>query len=151
MGALAVGALLVLSGCGGDGGDESAVSWKRPCDMLPKAAVEKAVGIPLVAAGSEGPYGYQCLYRPPRSPEAYWTVSFRSDTRGAGCADPVSQPAPEVDADAYRVDDNGRVVVGGPYHGHCLRVAGYSNWVDGSQVTVASAADLPRTARTRME
>ncbi|WP_328923391.1 hypothetical protein OG429_01155 [Streptomyces sp. NBC_00190] len=145
-----MGALLVLTGCGG-GGDEAPVSWKRPCDMLPKAVVEKSVGVPLVAAGSQGPYGFQCLYRPPKTAEDFWTVSFRSDTAGTQCPDPKSQPAPEIDADAYKIDDNGRVVVGGPYHGHCLRIAGYSSWVDGSQVTVASAADLLRTAKGRME
>ncbi|THA31897.1 hypothetical protein [Streptomyces sp. A1547] len=144
-----MGALLVLTGCGG--GDAAPVSWKRPCDMLPKAVVEKSVGVPLVAAGSEGPYGSQCLYRPPKTAEDFWTVAFRSDTAGTYCTEPKSQPAPEIDADAYKIDDNGRVVVGGPYRGHCLRIAGYSNRIDGSEVTVASALDLLRTARGRME
>ncbi|KJY36310.1 hypothetical protein [Streptomyces sp. A1547] len=147
---MAMGALLVLTGCG-SGGDEAPVSWKRPCDMLPKAVVEKSVGVPLVAAGSEGRYGFECRYRPPKSPEGFWTVSFRSDTAGTYCTEPKSQSAPEIDADAYKIDDNGRVVVGGPYHGHCLRIAGYSNRIDGSEVTVASALDLLRTARGRME
>ncbi|MFC9293748.1 hypothetical protein ACFTWH_06805 [Streptomyces sp. NPDC057011] len=147
---MAIGALLVLTACGG-GGDGAPVSWKRPCDMLPKAEVEKSVGIPLVAKGSEGRYGFQCLYRPPKSSEDFWTVSFRSDTAGTFCPEPKSQPAPEIDADAYKIDDNGRVVVGGPFHGHCLRIAGYGSRIDGSQVTVASATDLLRTARSRME
>lgn len=144
-----MGALLLTTGCGGD--SEAAVSWEHPCDMLPKARVEKSVGVPLVAKGSEGPYGFQCLYRPPKSAEDFWTVSFRSDTRGTECPDLASQPAPEIDADEYKLDDNGRVVVGGPYHGHCLRIAGYGSAVDGSTVTVASATDLLRTARGRMK
>ncbi|GHB80660.1 hypothetical protein GCM10010347_59140 [Streptomyces cirratus] len=115
-----MGASLVLTGCG-SGGDEAPVSWNRPCDMLPKAVVEKSVGVPLVAAGSEGRYGFECRYRPPKSPEDFWTVSFRSDTAGTYCPEPKSRPASEIDAEAYKTDDNGRVVVGGRYHGHCHR------------------------------
>ncbi|GAA0593169.1 hypothetical protein [Streptomyces crystallinus] len=145
-----MGALLVLAGCGGSG-DKAPVSWKRPCEMLPKAVVEKSVGIPLVTTGSDESYGFECRYRPPKTSEAFWTIAFRSDTAGTQCTVPKSQPAPEIDADAYKLDDQGRVVVGGPYHGHCLRITGYSSRINGSQVTVASALDLLRTARGRME
>ncbi|MFJ4776201.1 hypothetical protein [Streptomyces sp. NPDC088762] len=148
---MAMGVLLALTGCGGGADEASPVSWERPCDMLPKAVVEKSVGVPLVATGSEGRYGFECRYRPPHTSEDFWTVSFRSDTAGTQCSEPKSQPAPEIDPDAYQIDDEGRVVVGGPYHGHCLRIAGYGNRLDGSEVTVASAADLLRTARSRMK
>lgn len=149
----ATGALLVLvlAGCGGGDGAETPVSWKRPCDILPKAVVEKSVGIALVAAGSQESTGYECRYRPPDTAKDFWTVSFRSDTSGILCSPPTAQPAPEIDAEAYKLDDQGRIVVGGPYHGHCLRITGYGSRISGSQVTVASATDLLRTARDRME
>ncbi|MFK8911336.1 hypothetical protein [Streptomyces sp. YS-3] len=69
---------------------------------------------------------------------------------GTQCSQPKAQPGPQIDAEAYKLDDQGRIVVGGPYHGHCLRITGYGSRINGSQVTVASATDLLRTARDRM-
>ncbi|MGW7103296.1 hypothetical protein [Streptomyces sp. NPDC054838] len=146
----AAAVLAVLAGCGGGDGAKASVPWTSPCELLLKGEIEKVLGTPLEAQAKEGSYGHECFYRAPNANKDLWVAWLKSNTNGTGCTDPGSEPAPEIDAEAYKSADNGFVVVGGPYHGHCLRLT-TSGGVDSPPVTVEETARLLRTVRSRME